>query len=75
LENIIISSDPLHRLHSRKLIKRLRENDLLRYDTVFLKEYEDPYSTDLHNLSFLYAKIRDRLERELNEMPEDSEDN
>lgn len=52
-------------MHSRKLVKRLRENPLLQYDSVFLKEYEDGYSTDLHNLSFLYAKIRERLEREL----------
>lgn len=41
IENVIISSDEKHRYHSRKLIKRLRENANFRFDEVYLKEYDD----------------------------------
>jgi hypothetical protein len=58
---MIISSDNQHRVQSRKLVHRLRENEAFRYEEVYLKEYENEAETDLFNLSYLYNKIRTRM--------------
>ena len=71
---MIISSESGHRLHSRRVVKRLRENHLFKYEEVYLKEYDDSYEADLYNFSYLYSKVRARLEKEVHEQAVEDED-
>lgn len=66
LEHIILSSDKNHRFHSRRLVHRLRENQNFRYEEVYLKEYDNEVDSDLFNLSYVYSRMRSRMEQEIN---------
>ena len=63
-------------MHSRQLIKRLRENQFMHYNEVYLKEYEDRYQADLCNIGYLYHLLKERMERERSrpDSEDDSED-
>ena len=63
LQNILLSTSPNQRIDSRKFIYRLRQNTRQKYPTVYLKEHDEMYQTDLYNLAFIYFKIRNNLSK------------